>query len=253
MERFTRPLMERVRRAHHHRQGRPAATASLAAFGELGGAYLAIVGGAAALETTWIEAIEDVDMDDLNPESLWRFRDPRLRPAAGGHGQPRRQPVRRRSTPTRAASARRRSQRSASTPRGTLNAAVQTDILILGSGGAGLFAALHAHARRSVAVDHHRGQGPARQMRLHAHGAGRLQRRACRRRFGRAAFHGHDRRRQVAARPGSRLDAGQRARSSASTSWKTSSAASSTAIPTAPCTRRRSPARPSTAPCTRAT
>ncbi|MDQ3214579.1 MAG: fumarate hydratase C-terminal domain-containing protein, partial [Pseudomonadota bacterium] len=32
-----------------------------------------VVGGAAALETTWIERIEDVDMDDLNPESLWRF------------------------------------------------------------------------------------------------------------------------------------------------------------------------------------
>ena len=48
--------------------------ASLAAFGELGGAYLAIIGGTAALETTWIEAIEDVDLDDLNPESLWRFR-----------------------------------------------------------------------------------------------------------------------------------------------------------------------------------
>ncbi len=46
---------------------------SLAAFNELGGAYLAIVGGAAALETTWIERIDDVDLDDLNPESLWRF------------------------------------------------------------------------------------------------------------------------------------------------------------------------------------
>ncbi len=46
---------------------------SLAVFGELGGAYLAIVGGAAALETTWIERIEDVDLDDLNPESLWQF------------------------------------------------------------------------------------------------------------------------------------------------------------------------------------
>ena len=33
-----------------------------------------MVGGAAALETTWIEAIEDVDMDDLHPESLWKFR-----------------------------------------------------------------------------------------------------------------------------------------------------------------------------------
>jgi L(+)-tartrate dehydratase beta subunit len=49
-------------------------SASLAAFGELGGAYLAVIGGTAALETTWVEAIEDVDLDDLNPESLWRFR-----------------------------------------------------------------------------------------------------------------------------------------------------------------------------------
>ena len=47
--------------------------ASRAAFRELGGAYLAIVGGAAALETTWITAIEDVDLEDLDPESLWRF------------------------------------------------------------------------------------------------------------------------------------------------------------------------------------
>ena len=47
---------------------------SAAAFGELGGAYLAIIGGTAALETTWVEAIEDVDLDDLNPESLWKFR-----------------------------------------------------------------------------------------------------------------------------------------------------------------------------------
>ena len=30
-------------------------------------------GGTAALETTWIEAIEDVDFEDLNPECLWRF------------------------------------------------------------------------------------------------------------------------------------------------------------------------------------
>ncbi|MFL5212422.1 MAG: fumarate hydrolyase, partial [Microvirga sp.] len=26
-----------------------------------------------ALETTWITAIEDVDLEDLDPESLWRF------------------------------------------------------------------------------------------------------------------------------------------------------------------------------------
>ena len=33
-----------------------------------------MIGGAAALQTTWIELIEEVDMDDLNPESIWRFR-----------------------------------------------------------------------------------------------------------------------------------------------------------------------------------
>ena len=48
--------------------------ASQAALRDLGGVYLAIIGGAAALETTWIEQIEDVDLDDLHPESLWKFR-----------------------------------------------------------------------------------------------------------------------------------------------------------------------------------
>ena len=33
-----------------------------------------ITAGRRALETTGIEAIEDVDLDELNPESLWRFR-----------------------------------------------------------------------------------------------------------------------------------------------------------------------------------
>jgi L(+)-tartrate dehydratase beta subunit len=73
MERFTRPLMERegvriIIGKGGLREG------SLDAFRELGGVYLAIIGGTAALETTWIEAIEDVDLDDLNPESLWKFR-----------------------------------------------------------------------------------------------------------------------------------------------------------------------------------
>ena len=73
MERFTRPLMT-------HNGVRVIVGKgglrddSLAAFHEIGGAYLAIVGGTAALETTWIERIEDVDLDDLNPESLWKFR-----------------------------------------------------------------------------------------------------------------------------------------------------------------------------------
>jgi L(+)-tartrate dehydratase beta subunit len=73
MERFTRPLMSR----HGVRLviGKGGlGEESKGAFTELGGAYLAIIGGTAALETTWIEAIEDVDLDDLNPESLWRFR-----------------------------------------------------------------------------------------------------------------------------------------------------------------------------------
>ena len=48
--------------------------ASQSAFKDIGGVYLAIIGGAAALETTWVEQIEDVDLDDLNPESLWKFR-----------------------------------------------------------------------------------------------------------------------------------------------------------------------------------
>ena len=73
MERFTRPLMERegvriIIGKGGLRDG------SKEAFRELGGVYLAVVGGAAALETTWIEAVEDVDLDDLNPESLYKFR-----------------------------------------------------------------------------------------------------------------------------------------------------------------------------------
>jgi L(+)-tartrate dehydratase beta subunit len=73
MERFTRPLMERegvriIIGKGGLRDG------SKEAFRDLGGVYLAVVGGAAALETTWIEAVEDVDLDDLNPESLYKFR-----------------------------------------------------------------------------------------------------------------------------------------------------------------------------------
>jgi L(+)-tartrate dehydratase beta subunit len=36
--------------------------------------YLAIVGGAAALETTQIDEIEHVYWEDLMPECLWQFR-----------------------------------------------------------------------------------------------------------------------------------------------------------------------------------
>ena len=73
MERFTLPLMTQngvrmIVGKGGMREG------SAQAFNELGGVYLAIIGGTAALETTWIEQIEDVDMDDLNPESLWCFK-----------------------------------------------------------------------------------------------------------------------------------------------------------------------------------
>lgn len=72
MERFTRPLLQRLGvRAIIGKGGLGAD--SLAAFGTFGAVYLAVVGGAAALETTWIERIDDVDLDDLNPESLWKF------------------------------------------------------------------------------------------------------------------------------------------------------------------------------------
>jgi L(+)-tartrate dehydratase beta subunit len=73
MERFTRPLMRQYGVRLIIGKG-GLREDSAAAFAELGGAYLAIIGGTAALETTWVEAIEDVDMDDLNPESLWKFR-----------------------------------------------------------------------------------------------------------------------------------------------------------------------------------
>lgn len=73
MERFTEPLL----RDHGVRLiiGKGGlGPASAEAFKRHGGAYLAVVGGAAALETTWITGIADVDLDDLHPESLWKFR-----------------------------------------------------------------------------------------------------------------------------------------------------------------------------------
>jgi len=73
MERFTRPLMADYGVRLIIGKG-GLREDSQASFREHGGAYLAIIGGTAALETTWIESIEDVDLDDLNPESLWRFR-----------------------------------------------------------------------------------------------------------------------------------------------------------------------------------
>ena len=73
MERFTRPLMTQNGVRLIVGKGGLREDSSQV-FRDIGGAYLAIVGGTAALETTWITQIEDVDMDDLNPESLWKFR-----------------------------------------------------------------------------------------------------------------------------------------------------------------------------------
>ena len=73
MERFTRALMTQNGVRLIVGKGGLREDSSQA-FRDIGGAYLAIVGGTAALETTWITQIEDVDMDDLNPESLWKFR-----------------------------------------------------------------------------------------------------------------------------------------------------------------------------------
>jgi L(+)-tartrate dehydratase beta subunit len=89
MDRFTRPLLDRHGvRAIIGKGGLSAE--SLAAFQECGGVYLAITGGAAALETTQIEAIEAFWWEDLMPECLWRFRVRGLGPltvAMDSHGR----------------------------------------------------------------------------------------------------------------------------------------------------------------------
>ncbi len=89
MDRFTRPLLERYGVRGIIGKGGLSAE-SLAALRDHGGVYLAITGGAAALETVQIEAIEAVWWEDLMPECLWRFRVRGLGPlvvamdAAGG-------------------------------------------------------------------------------------------------------------------------------------------------------------------------
>jgi L(+)-tartrate dehydratase beta subunit len=73
MVRFTEPLGSQYGvRAICGKGGFP--DQAIAPMQQLGMVYLAIVGGAAALETTQIEAIEDVAWEDLMPECLWRFR-----------------------------------------------------------------------------------------------------------------------------------------------------------------------------------
>ena len=73
MDRFTRGLLETYGvRAIVGKGGLYEESTRLLA--EHGGVYLSIVGGAAALETTQIEAIEEVYFEDLMPECLWQLR-----------------------------------------------------------------------------------------------------------------------------------------------------------------------------------
>jgi L(+)-tartrate dehydratase beta subunit len=73
MVRFTEPLGSQYGvRAICGKGGFP--DEAIAPMQQLGMVYLAIVGGAAALETTQIEAIEEVAWEDLMPECLWKFR-----------------------------------------------------------------------------------------------------------------------------------------------------------------------------------
>ena len=73
MERFTPPLMEKYGvRAIVGKAG--LLEGSLEAMNRLGGCYLAIVGGAAALETTQIEEVEEVFWEDLHPEAIYKLR-----------------------------------------------------------------------------------------------------------------------------------------------------------------------------------
>jgi len=73
MVRFTEPLGERYGvRAICGKGGLP--DEAIEPMRRHGMVYFAIVGGAAALETTQIEAIEEVAWEDLMPECLWKFR-----------------------------------------------------------------------------------------------------------------------------------------------------------------------------------
>ena len=73
MDRFTEPsLRELGVRAIVGKGG--LSESSSKALTEYGGVYLAIVGGAASVETEQVEAIENVYWEDLMPECLWQFR-----------------------------------------------------------------------------------------------------------------------------------------------------------------------------------
>jgi L(+)-tartrate dehydratase beta subunit len=73
MDRFTPPLIEKYGvRAVVGKGG--LYENSLKAMQRFGAVYLAIVGGAAALETTQIEEVEQVYWEDLHPEAIYQLR-----------------------------------------------------------------------------------------------------------------------------------------------------------------------------------
>jgi L(+)-tartrate dehydratase beta subunit len=73
MDRFTAPSLSQTGvRAIVGKGG--LSEESSAALKSLGGVYLAIVGGAASVETEQVEAIENVYFEELMPECLWQFR-----------------------------------------------------------------------------------------------------------------------------------------------------------------------------------
>ncbi len=73
MDRFTPPLLEKYGvRAIIGKSG--LYQGSLDAMGRFGACYLAIVGGAASLETTQIEQVEQVYWEHLHPEAIYKFR-----------------------------------------------------------------------------------------------------------------------------------------------------------------------------------
>lgn len=79
MDRFTRPLLERYGVRVIIGKGGMSGD-SAAAMAEHGCVYLAVVGGAASVETLQIEKIEAVYWEHLMPECLWEFRFNRLSP-----------------------------------------------------------------------------------------------------------------------------------------------------------------------------
>jgi len=73
MDRFSPALMEQYgARAIIGKSG--LYQGSLDAMGRFGACYLAIVGGAAAIETTQIEEVEEVYWPELHPEAIYKLR-----------------------------------------------------------------------------------------------------------------------------------------------------------------------------------